>query len=167
MQSLFDPTLILDDSFLLFSADRRATARTTNLVEPCSFQTKKNTTRKLRFGAQMFFSRLEIAHSYQCHASIDSGKYRTCLCPYICSYGELLFICSSISNCSGFHLGQSCCLFRFDMTATVSSNATLETKNNLAVFRFCSGLRFNMHVCGWNCNCDGVWMRFDQSVKRL
>ena len=36
---------------------------------------------------------------------------------------------------------------------------------NLAIVGFCSGRRINMRVSGWNCNCDGVWMRFDQSVN--
>ena len=34
-------TIILDDFSSLCLADRRATARTTNSVEPCSIQTKK------------------------------------------------------------------------------------------------------------------------------
>ena len=38
---LVESIIILDDSFSLCLADRRATARTTNFVEPCSFQQKK------------------------------------------------------------------------------------------------------------------------------
>ena len=41
MQSLLNPIIILDVSFSLRLADRRVTARTTNFVEPCSFQQKK------------------------------------------------------------------------------------------------------------------------------
>ena len=41
MQSLLNPKIVFDDSFSLRLADRRATARTTNFVEPCSFQQKK------------------------------------------------------------------------------------------------------------------------------
>ena len=43
-QSLLNPIIILDDSFSLRLAHRRATARTTNFVEPC-FQQKKGSVR--------------------------------------------------------------------------------------------------------------------------
>ena len=56
MQSFLNPKIIFDDSFSLRLADRRATARTTNFVEPCSFQQKKITDPYFSFLTLSFFN---------------------------------------------------------------------------------------------------------------
>ena len=91
MQSLLIPIIILDDFFSLRLADRRATARTTNFVERCSFQQKK-----------------KIQHCPWCVQAMDSLQRPSCCCvAWYTRWGSLaprvVALVSSVSQMSGVY----------------------------------------------------------------